>query len=125
MSICNFFSPNCQQSDLDLLIQPEILEFKDINAAVEEAAKWEVIIKSNPKPDLTWEKDGIVLDDETRFGAEEDFKNMKYHLVMKQVQYEDAGRYKVTAKNYLGEDSAQAELIPYSKSSKTKAFTQK
>ncbi|XP_043277218.1 obscurin isoform X4 [Venturia canescens] len=100
-------------ADLDLLIQPEILEFKDINAAVEEPAKWEVTIKSNPKANLTWEKDGQVLDDETRFGAEEDYKNMKYRLVMKQVQYEDAGRYKVTATNYLGEDTAQAELIPY------------
>ena len=106
---------NVFQARLDLLIQPEILEFKDINAAVEEPAKWEVIIKSNPKAELIWEKDGVVLDDPERFGSEEDYRNMKYRLVMKQVEYEDAGTYKVTAKNYMGEDSAQAELIPYSK----------
>lgn len=106
------------QADLDLLIKPEILEFKDINAAVEEPAKWEVIIKSNPKPDLIWERDGVVLDDEERFGAEEEYKNRKYRLVMKKVEYEDAGTYKVTAKNYLGEDSAEAQLIPYSESQK-------
>lgn len=100
---------------MDLLVQPKILEFKDLNAAVEELGKWEVIIKSNPKAELIWEKDGLILDDEERFGAEDDFAEMKYRLILKCVEYDDAGIYKVTAKNYLGEDSAQAELIPYSK----------
>ncbi|KAK0180904.1 hypothetical protein PV327_003237 [Microctonus hyperodae] len=103
---------SCSAS-LDLLVQPKILEFKDLNAAVEESGKWEVIIKSNPKAELIWEKDGLILDDEERFGAEDDFAEMKYRLILKCVEYDDAGIYKVTAKNYLGEDCAQAELIPY------------
>ncbi|KAK0094450.1 hypothetical protein PV326_010858, partial [Microctonus aethiopoides] len=103
---------SCSAS-LDLLVQPKILEFKDLNAAVEELGKWEVIIKSNPKAELTWEKDGLILDDEERFGAEDDFAEMKYRFILKCVEYDDAGIYKVTAKNYLGEDCAQAELIPY------------
>ncbi|XP_044021287.1 obscurin isoform X7 [Aphidius gifuensis] len=99
---------------LDLLLPPEILEFKDLNAAVEELCKWEVLIKSNPKAELTFEKDGVILDDENRFSQDnDDFNNMKYKFVLKEVEYDDAGVYKVTAKNYLGQDSAEAELIPY------------
>lgn len=96
-------------------MQPEILEFKELNAAVEELSKWEVIIKSNPRAELTWEKDGIILDDENRFAQEDNYRDMKYYLVFKCVEYDDAGVYKVTAKNYLGEDTAEAELVPYSK----------
>lgn len=100
-------------ADLELLAPPQILEFKDLNAAVEERCLWQVTIKSNPKAELTWEREGVVLDDESRFGAEDDYKNKLYRLILKNVAYDDAGTYKVIARNYLGEDSAEAQLIPY------------
>ncbi|XP_034942777.1 obscurin isoform X3 [Chelonus insularis] len=109
----NKWGDDSSSARLELLVPPQILEFKDLNAAVEESCQWEIIIKSNPKAELTWEKDGEILSDENRFGSEDDYRNMKYRLVMKCVEYEDAGIYKVTAKNYLGEDSGEAELIPY------------
>ncbi|XP_053597033.1 obscurin isoform X2 [Microplitis demolitor] len=109
----NKWGDDSSNARLELLVQPEILEFKELNAAVEELSKWEVIIKSNPRAELTWEKDGIILDDENRFAQEDNYRDMKYYLVFKCVEYDDAGVYKVTAKNYLGEDTAEAELVPY------------
>ncbi|XP_057331169.1 obscurin-like isoform X7 [Microplitis mediator] len=109
----NKWGDDSSNARLELLVPPEILEFKELNAAVEELSKWEVIIKSNPRAELTWEKDGIILDDENRFAAEDNYRDMKYYLVLKCVEYDDAGVYKVTAKNYLGEDTAEAELVPY------------
>lgn len=96
------------------MVPPTILEFKELVAAVEELCKWEVIIKSNPKAELTWEKDGVILDDEVRFAQEDNFRDMKYYLILKCVEYDDAGPYKLTAKNYLGEDTAESTLVPYS-----------
>ncbi|XP_063991059.1 obscurin isoform X2 [Diachasmimorpha longicaudata] len=109
----NAHGEDSSTADLELLAPPEILEFKDLNAAVEELSRWEVIIKSNPKAELSWEREGVLLEDESRFASEDDYKNKKYRLVLKNVAYEDAGTYKVIAKNYLGQDSAEAQLIPY------------
>ncbi|CAG5100186.1 Similar to Unc-89: Obscurin (Drosophila melanogaster), partial [Cotesia congregata] len=102
-----------EDSRLELLVPPTILEFKELVAAVEELCKWEVLIKSNPKAELTWEKDGVILDDEVRFAQEDNFRDMKYYLILKCVEYDDAGPYKLTAKNYLGEDTAESTLVPY------------
>lgn len=51
-----------------------------------------------------------------RYDFEEDKRNNKFTLVIKEVELDDKGTYQVTAKNYLGEASAQAILTPYSKS---------
>ncbi|XP_011305282.1 muscle M-line assembly protein unc-89 isoform X2 [Fopius arisanus] len=101
-------------ADLELLAPPQILEFKDLNAAVEELSVWEVIIKSNPKAELSWERENVLLmEDDSRYGSDDDYKNKKYRLILKNVVYEDAGTYRVIAKNYLGEDSAEAQLLPF------------
>ncbi|XP_044576089.1 obscurin isoform X6 [Cotesia glomerata] len=109
----NNWGDDSSSSRLELLVPPTILEFKELVAAVEELCKWEVIIKSNPKAELTWEKDGVILDDEVRFAQEDNFRDMKYYLILKCVEYDDAGPYKLTAKNYLGEDTAESTLVPY------------
>ncbi|XP_024939523.1 obscurin isoform X4 [Cephus cinctus] len=95
---------------LDLLIRPEIEEFKDISAAPQELTQWEVVIKANPKPIIMWEKDGKNLKNDSRFESVEDAKNNKYKLIIKDVRLDDVGTYKITASNTEGATSAQAQL---------------
>ncbi|CAK9822500.1 Unc-89 [Anthophora retusa] len=98
---------------LNLLLSPEIKELKDVIAPVGDALIWEALVKGNPKPDITWSKDGTVLEKGERFDFEEDKRNRKYRLIIKSVELEDKGTYTLTAKNYLGEHSSQANLTPH------------
>lgn len=76
--------------------------------------QWETIVKGNPKPDITWTKDGEVLEKGDRFDFEEDKRNNRFTLIIKSVEVEDKGVYRVSAKNYLGDASAEASLTPHS-----------
>lgn len=87
----------------------------NVTTNVGESLSWQAIIKGNPKPDITWSKDGKVLEKGERYDFEEDKRNNKFTLVIKEVEIDDKGTYQVMAKNYLGEDSAHAILTPYSK----------
>ncbi|XP_047356867.1 obscurin isoform X7 [Vespa velutina] len=98
---------------LNLLLQPNIEEFKDLTAPVDEPAVWEAIIKGNPKPEITWSKDNEELTIGNEFDTEEDRRNNKYKLLIKNVNVEHGGTYTVYAKNYLGESSAQALLTAH------------
>nr|XP_031831778.1 obscurin isoform X2 [Nomia melanderi] len=98
---------------LNLLLRPEIEEFKDVVASVGESLSWEAVVKGNPKPDVTWTKDGKVLEKGERFDFEEDKRNNKFRLIIKSVEVEDKGTYNLSVKNYLGQASAQAKLQPH------------
>lgn len=100
---------------MNLLLCPEIQELNDVTTNVGEPLAWQAIIKGNPKPDITWSKDGKVLEKGEKYDFEEDKRNSKFTLVIKEVEMDDKGTYQVAAKNYLGEASAQAILTPYSK----------
>lgn len=84
-------------------------------ASVGDSLTWEVIVKGNPKPDVTWTRDGEVLEKGERFDFEEDKRNNKCRLIIKSVELEDKGTYNLSVKNYLGQASAQATLQPHSK----------
>ncbi|XP_018359776.1 PREDICTED: muscle M-line assembly protein unc-89 isoform X3 [Trachymyrmex cornetzi] len=98
---------------LSLLLKPEIDSFRDHSESVDERVEWQAVIKGNPKPDIKWMKDGIELQKDERYDMEEDKRNCKYKLIIKKLSLEDKGIYTVTAKNYLGETSAQATLTPH------------
>ncbi|KAL0112245.1 hypothetical protein PUN28_011952 [Cardiocondyla obscurior] len=98
---------------LNLLLKPEIDSFKDHSESVDERLEWQAIIKGNPKPDITWVKNGKELQKDERYDMEEDKRNCKYKLIIKKLSLEDEGVYTVKAKNYLGEASAQATLTPH------------
>ncbi|XP_051165305.1 obscurin isoform X5 [Leptopilina boulardi] len=100
-------------ADLDLLIRPIIEEFKDINPPVGERGEWEIIIKANPKPDVYWVRNDKDLGEDDRFDFDEDHKKKSYKLIIKQVDMDDAGPYKVVAINEFGEATAVADLTPY------------
>ncbi|XP_033360525.1 obscurin isoform X6 [Bombus vosnesenskii] len=98
---------------LHLLLHPEIEELKDVVASVGDSFTWEAIVKGNPKPDITWTKDGTVLEKGDKYDFEEDRRNNKFKLIIKDVEVEDKGTYHLTAKNYLGEATGQATLTPH------------
>ncbi|XP_076666422.1 obscurin isoform X4 [Andrena cerasifolii] len=98
---------------LNLLLRPKIDEFKDVTTDVGESLEWEAIIKGNPKPDITWTRNGEVLEKGDRYKFEEDKRNNRFKLIVSSVQVEDKGVYKVVAKNYLGESTAEATLTPH------------
>ncbi|XP_046753441.1 obscurin isoform X9 [Diprion similis] len=95
---------------LDILIRPEIQEFRDLNAAPDELTQWEVVVEANPKPIIMWEKDGKALKTNDRIQSVEDAEKNKYKLVIKNLKLDDVGTYKVIAKNSQGEAAAQAQL---------------
>ncbi|CAL7949959.1 unnamed protein product [Xylocopa violacea] len=98
---------------LNLLLAPEIDELKDVMANVGESLTWEATVKGNPKPDITWTKDGTVLESGDRFEFEEDKRNNKFRLIIKKVEVDDKGTYQIVAKNNLGEASAEANLTTH------------
>ncbi|XP_046430790.1 obscurin isoform X6 [Neodiprion fabricii] len=95
---------------LDILIRPEIQEFRDLNAAPDELTQWEVVVEANPKPIIMWEKDGKALKTDDRIQTVEDADNNKFKLVIKNLKLDDVGTYKVIAKNSQGQAAAQAQL---------------
>lgn len=55
------------------------------------------------------------MGEDDRFDFDEDHKKKSYKLIIKQVDMDDAGPYKVVAINEFGEATAVADLTPYSK----------
>ncbi|XP_015180266.1 PREDICTED: muscle M-line assembly protein unc-89 isoform X4 [Polistes dominula] len=98
---------------LSLLLQPSIEEFKDLVAPVDEPATWEAIIKGNPKPEIKWMRDDKELEMGDEFEMEEDRRNNKYKLIIKNVNVEHGGKYRVLATNYLGEAVGEALLTTH------------
>lgn len=96
-------------------MKPEIDSFKDHSESIDERVEWQAIVRGNPKPAITWMKDGTELQKGERYDMEEDKRNCKYKLIIKRLSLEDGGTYTLMAKNYLGEASAQATLTPHSK----------
>lgn len=74
------------------------------------SAMLELQIRGYPKPDIKWTKDGeeIVAGGKYKY-LWEDEESMS--LVIKNVTAKDAGVYTIRAKNELGEDTTQIELI--------------
>ena len=67
-------------------------------------------MKGYPKPDIKWTKDGqeIIAGGRIKYLWEDE---ESLSLVIKNVTAQDAGIYKIRAKNELGEDNTQIELI--------------
>jgi hypothetical protein len=67
-------------------------------------------VKGYPKPDIKWTKNGeeIIAGGRIKYLWEDE---ESLSLVIKNVTAQDAGIYKIRAKNDLGEDNTQIELI--------------
>lgn len=76
---------------------------------------FECVILSDPKPTVTWYHNGDLINLGKRLSATLENKGTGqnvYQSVMKitDVSVEDAGKYKVVAKNELGESNASISL---------------
>lgn len=75
---------------------------------------FECIISAQPKPTVTWYHNGNLVELKGRLSAqlESQAKAQTYKSIMKidDVCVEDAGKYKVVAKNELGESNASISL---------------
>lgn len=85
-------------------------ESKQSEVNIGGSAMLDLQVKGYPKPDIKWTKDGqeIVAGGRIKYLWEDE---ESLSLVIKQVTAKDAGVYTITAKNELGEDSTQIELI--------------
>ncbi|CAL1540883.1 unnamed protein product, partial [Lymnaea stagnalis] len=74
---------------------------------------FECALTADPAPAITWYKDNAVIQSSGRFNIRaEPRENKTYFLVLEinDVAAQDAGNYKVTAKNTLGESNATIRL---------------
>jgi len=85
-------------------------ESKQSEVSAGGSAMLDLQVKGYPKPDIKWTKDGqeIIAGGRIKYLWEDE---ESLSLVIKQVTAKDAGVYTIRAKNDLGEDSTQIELI--------------
>lgn len=75
-----------------------------------EAVEFVCRVQSNPLAKVEWSKDNKLVKASDNVVIIEDVPNETYKLVFKSALLSDEGYYTVTAKNNLGEDSAEARL---------------
>ncbi|XP_069946180.1 obscurin-like isoform X5 [Cherax quadricarinatus] len=109
------FSPNEQPTDLKQIdgLAPTFAQKPVIKQ--EEGGKhikFECRILADPKPAITWFRDGLKVQESARCKVmiEKDEKSYFVTMALTNVTVEDAGKYKVTAKNELGESNATISL---------------
>lgn len=75
------------------------------------AARFDVRVRGKPSPAVTWYKDDEEITDE-QFPHIKVFREGNlYSILITEGKVEDAGQYKVTAKNDLGEVSSTSNLF--------------
>ncbi|XP_021942929.1 obscurin isoform X5 [Zootermopsis nevadensis] len=103
-----------QGSVNQLAREPEVpkisTESKTTEVGIGGSAMLELKVEGYPKPDIKWTKDGKAVEagGRVRF-LYEDEESMS--LIIKGVTAEDAGKYIVVAKNELGQDSTEMDLL--------------
>ncbi|KAK2728043.1 hypothetical protein QYM36_008500, partial [Artemia franciscana] len=87
--------------------KPQIIQEED-----GKRLRFECKILADPKPDISWFHDGVGVKSGGRFKVtiQKDGNSYPSTLQISDVTVEDAGKYKVTAKNELGESNATISL---------------
>ncbi|KAK7869432.1 hypothetical protein R5R35_008161 [Gryllus longicercus] len=103
-----------QGSVNQLMKEPEVpkivTDTKSTEVSLGGSAMMELKVGGFPRPDIKWFKDGKEVQTGGRIRLlYEDEETIS--LIIKGVTVADAGKYKITAKNELGEDSMEVELF--------------
>lgn len=99
---------------LDILLKPEIENFKDQTSVPAQTVTFEVNIYANPKPKVIWTKDGQNLCNSDNCEVIADVQRESYTLIVSSVGLADDGVYTITASNNVGETVAKAKLTCHS-----------
>lgn len=100
---------------LNILLKPEIVGFKDQTSLPFHQVIYEVSVHANPKPKVTWTKNGENLCNNDNCEVIADIEKEIYRLVILSVNPKDEGPYTITATNNQGETVAQAQLLLHGK----------
>ncbi|XP_054277504.1 obscurin-like isoform X6 [Macrosteles quadrilineatus] len=86
-------------------------EVKKTESAIGGTAMLELKVEGFPKPDVKWSHDGKDITAGGRYKFLHDVEEESMSLVIKNVEASDAGDYKITASNELGEDHDTVHLM--------------
>ncbi|KAG4067668.1 hypothetical protein HA402_005440 [Bradysia odoriphaga] len=95
---------------LDILLKPEIENFKDQMSVPNQTVVFEATVHANPKPKVTWTKSGKNVCNNDNCEVIADVDKELYTLIVTNVGLEDDGVYTLTASNSVGETVATAKL---------------
>ncbi|XP_037043462.1 obscurin isoform X3 [Bradysia coprophila] len=95
---------------LDILLKPEIENFKDQTSVPNQTVVFEATVHANPKPKVTWTKSGKNVCNNDNCEVIADVDKELYTLIVTNVGLEDDGVYTLTASNSVGETVATAKL---------------
>ncbi|XP_058829179.1 obscurin isoform X2 [Topomyia yanbarensis] len=106
----NKYDINESNGRLDVLLKPEIENFTDITVMPFTQGVFQVLVKANPKPKVTWTKDGINLCNVDNCDVIADVEKEIYTLLVESCALAEHGTYTLTAVNSFGETVAAAKL---------------
>lgn len=95
---------------MTIVLRPEITGLQNVSVIPGEAVEFVCRVQSNPLAKVEWSRDNTLMKASDNVVIIEDVPNETYKLVFKKALLSDEGYYTVTAKNSLGEDSAEARL---------------
>ncbi|XP_058464862.1 obscurin isoform X3 [Malaya genurostris] len=106
----NKYDINESNGRLDVLLKPEFENFSDITVMPFTQGVFQVLVKANPKPKVTWTKDGINLCNVDNCDVIADVEKEIYTLLVESCALAEHGTYTLTAVNSFGETVATAKL---------------
>lgn len=95
---------------LDVYLKPEIDGLKDQSSEPGHQAVFETKIRANPKPKVTWTKNGENLSNAENCEIIVDVEKETYTLVVSDIAVSDGGEYVLTASNSQGETVSKVRL---------------
>lgn len=95
---------------VDILLKPEIEGLQDKKCLPYEQVIFTATINANPKPKVTWTKDGQNLCNNENCDVIADVEKEVYTLVVESAAIKEDGVYTLTASNNIGETVATVNL---------------
>ncbi|XP_011291978.1 obscurin isoform X5 [Musca domestica] len=94
----------------DILSKPEIIGLKDQGCMPGQTVCFDVVVKANPKPKVTWSRGNENLCNNENCEVIADVDANKYRLVFQTVASNDGGTYTLTAVNNEGTTAQDFQL---------------